>query len=73
MNSEMRALITEMLHNKRNRDILSMYFIDGCTYEKIAERVDLTPRQVGSIISRGKRELAPIMERVGAYVWELRR
>lgn len=35
---------------ERNREILKMALIDGITQEKIAEKHELTPRQVQNII-----------------------
>ena len=50
-NSEMNNVIDEWIHSKRDREILKMCYIDGLTYECIAEIVDLTPRRISTIIS----------------------
>lgn len=52
-NSEMRMLIDEHIHSERDREILKMCYIDGYCYEKIGEKVDLTPRRISTIISKG--------------------
>ena len=52
-NSEMDNLINEHIHSARDRDILKMCYIDGYTYEYISEKVDLTPRRISTIISKG--------------------
>lgn len=54
-NSEMENIIDEYIHSQRDRLILKLCFIDGVTHEKIAEHsdVDLTPRQVSNIVSKG--------------------
>ena len=54
-NSEMEIIIDEHIHSSRDRLILKLCFIDGVTHEKIAEHpeVELTPRQVSNIISKG--------------------
>ena len=54
-NTEMETIIDEHIHSVRDRLVLKLCFIDGVTHEKIAEHedVDLTPRQVSNIISKG--------------------
>lgn len=52
-NSEMNNLIDEHIHSRRDREILKLCYIDGETYEYIAEKVDLTPRRISTIISNG--------------------
>lgn len=37
---------------KRNRDILRERFIDGYTYEEIAEHFDMSAVQIGRIVKR---------------------
>lgn len=49
-NSKIKHLIDEYIHNKRDREILQSRFIDGFTYERIAEIFDLSVTQVKSII-----------------------
>ena len=39
-------------HADRNRQILKLSMLDGVTYERIAEKYNLTPRQVANIIYR---------------------
>lgn len=41
----------------RNRQILKDKLIDGLTYEQIAEKVDLTDRQVKNIVKKAKNQL----------------
>lgn len=50
-NSEITHIINEYIHNKRDREILLLCFVDGITHENIAEAVNLTPRRVSKIIS----------------------
>ena len=45
-NSEIAEIISEHIHSERDRHILKMKLIDGYTYEKIAEIVDMSPRYV---------------------------
>ena len=53
-NSQIKALISEHVHNKRNRLILELHFIDGESFDKIADNKDIniTPRQIARIISK---------------------
>ena len=51
-NSQISPIIDEHIHNQKHREILKMRFIDGCTYEVIAEAVDRSPRQISNIISK---------------------
>ena len=61
-NSEMKEIIAEHIHSIRDRKILSMCFIDGITHERIAEEVELSPRQVSNIISKGSIVIAKCLE-----------
>ena len=58
-------IIDEHIHSARNRLILKLCFIDGETHEKISEHesVDLTPRQVSNIISKGSVIIAEQLEK----------
>lgn len=51
-NTELQHLINEFIHSKRDRDIMRMKLIDGLTYERIAERVEMSPRQIKTIVKR---------------------
>lgn len=52
-NSEISNIIDEWIHSKRDREILKKCYIDGETYEVIAEAVDMSSRQIATIISKG--------------------
>ena len=56
-NSHINSLIDEWIHNERDRKIMKRRFIDGVTYEKIAEEFDLSVTQVKTIIYKTKKEL----------------
>lgn len=56
-NSEIEALISEYIHNERNRKIMRLRLIDGHTYERIAEIMEMSPRQIREIVSRAKKRL----------------
>lgn len=52
---DMERIINEYVTGKkahRNREILRLYFIEGYTYEEVAEKVDMSPVQIGRIVRR---------------------
>lgn len=55
-NSEIEKIISEQIHSERDRRIIRMKLIDGLSYEKIAELVDMSTRQIQNI-ERKYREL----------------
>ena len=57
-NSEIEALISEHIHSERDRKILRLKLIDGYTHEKIAEIVEMSPRQIFDIVKKSVSELA---------------
>lgn len=56
-NSELAELIGEHIHSERDRLILKMKLIDGLTYEKIAENVDMSPRYIRSLVKKQSERL----------------
>lgn len=51
-NSELAELIGEHIHSERDRQIMKMKLIDGYTYEKIAENVDMSPRYIRALVKK---------------------
>ena len=49
-NSEIAERISENIPSERNRQIMRMKLIDGYTYEKIAETVQMSPRYIRSLV-----------------------
>ena len=49
-NSQIAEIIDEWIHSERDRAILKRRFIDGITFEKLAEEFDLSVRQVKKIV-----------------------
>lgn len=49
-NSKIEELINEYIHSERDRQILRRRFIDGITFERIAEEFDLSARYVKKIV-----------------------
>lgn len=55
--SEWERLIDEWIFNEKHRDMLKASLLDGITYEKIAERHEMSPRQIARIIPRLQNQL----------------
>ena len=53
-NSLMRQLIHEHIHSARDRSVLEMRLIDGMTYAAIAMELELSERQVKSIVYKNE-------------------
>lgn len=51
-NSELAEMIGEHIHSERDRQIMRMKLIDGLTYEKIAENVDMSPRYIRALVKK---------------------
>lgn len=51
-NSRMIEVIEEYIHSERDRNLLKRRYIDGITYEKLAEEFDISVAQVKRIIYR---------------------
>ena len=56
-NSHIAGVIDEYIHNDRNRAILKDRFVDGWTYERIAEHYDMSVRHIKRIIYTSQDEL----------------
>lgn len=52
--TEIEYLVTEWIHNQRNRNIAKSRFLDGLTYESISEIYDLSVNQTKNIIQKVK-------------------
>ena len=51
-NTEIIERINERIHSERDRHILKLRFVDGKTYERIAEAVGMSPVQITRIVKR---------------------
>ena len=51
-NSEMIAVIDEVVHSERDRKILKRRYIDGIVFETLAEEFDMSVRQIQNIVYR---------------------
>ena len=53
-NSEIEKKISEYIHSERDRRIMRMRFIDGLTYDRIAEQIEMSSVQIQRIVTRCK-------------------
>jgi Mor family transcriptional regulator len=53
-NSEMELMINELCSSRRNREILKERLIDGIKISELAEKYELSDRQVKNIIKKFK-------------------
>lgn len=51
-NSEIERRISEHIHSERDRRIMRLRLIDGITYERIAEVVEMSPRYVRALVHK---------------------
>ena len=59
-NTDLSALIEEWIKSERDRFIMRRTLIDGITYEKIAEEVEMSPIQIYRIVKKRVKELTAI-------------
>lgn len=52
--SEISALIDEWILNERNREILKRRFCDGISFERLAEKFELSVTQVKGIVYKSR-------------------
>ena len=62
--SEISFLIDEYIFSARDREILKSRFLDGVTYEKLAEMYDLSVRQVKNIIRKSRDQVFRHVDRL---------
>ena len=62
--TEICFLIDEYIFSARDREILKARFLDGVTYEKLAEQFDLSVRQVKNIIRRSRDQVFRHVDRL---------
>lgn len=58
-NSEIEHRIAENIHSDRDRRIIRMKLVDGLTYERIAEIVEMSPRHVKRIVKASMESIMP--------------
>ena len=57
-NTQISALIDDLIHNKRDRAILKRRFIDGICYEPLAEEFEMSVSQIRRIVNKGTEKLS---------------
>lgn len=57
-NSQMVSYIDEKVHDEKVRAILKRRFIDGVTYERLAEEFNYSTRQIIRIVFKYVREMS---------------
>ena len=53
-NSEMELMINELCSSRRNREILKERLIDGIKISELADKYDLSERQIKNIVKKFK-------------------
>lgn len=53
-NTDIRRLIDEYIHNKRDREILKRRLTEGVCFEPLAEEFGLSVRQIKNIVYKGE-------------------
>ena len=56
-NSQIRELIAEHIHSERDRRMLERRLIDGLTFERLAEEMEMSPKQVRTVVHKQERIL----------------
>ena len=56
-NSQIDHLISEYIHSERDRNVLHLRLVDGLTYEKIADKMDMSVRAIKNIVYRTEAKL----------------
>lgn len=48
-NSKFTEVVREYIHHERNREIMFLHFVQGCTYEELGARYHLSSKQISRI------------------------
>lgn len=56
-NSQIEQIIDEHIHSQRDRDLLKSRLIDGLTFEKLAEKYELSVSQVKNIVYKKSKKI----------------
>lgn len=56
-NTEIERWISEYIHSERDRKIMRLRMIDGLTYERIAELIEMSVRQIKNIVGKYARKI----------------
>ena len=56
-NSQIDSLISEYIHSEKYRKVLHLRLVDGYTYEKIADEMLMSVRQIKNIVYKAESQL----------------
>lgn len=56
-NSQIDHLISEYIHSEKYRRVLHFRLVDGYTYERIADEMLMSVRQIKNIVSKAEAKL----------------
>lgn len=56
-NSQINHLIDEWIHNEKYRTVLKYRLLDGFTFEKIAEIMQMSDRHIKTIVYKSEEQL----------------
>ena len=55
--NQIEYLVTEWIHNERDRKIICRRLLDGITLEKLAEEFDLSVQHIKTIVYKNQNKL----------------
>lgn len=61
INSHMAHIIDEHIHNEKHRKVLKLHFVDGWTYQEIADEIKMSPRNVGYVIANNVEKIERLL------------
>jgi hypothetical protein len=56
-NSELSELIDEWIHSERDRCIMKSRLIDGLTFERLAEKHDMSTRHIKRVVYKCEQQI----------------
>ncbi len=57
LNSKFTEVIRERIHHERDREIMFLHFVQGRTYEELAQTYSLSSKQIGRICNKRLTEI----------------
>lgn len=56
-NSQIIAIIDEVIHSERDRQILKRRMVDGVYFEQLAEEFDLSTQRIKAIVYKAQKKI----------------
>lgn len=56
-NSQIIAIIDEVIHSERDRQILKRRMVDGIYFEQLAEEFDLSTQRIKAIVYKAQKKI----------------